>query len=74
MCPYGRVELRRGNRGRRRWGRGGLARPHGLGLDAVIDSVASAVLVWRFRSEQEDAVRADHIERRAVHTPLYPSL
>jgi divalent metal cation (Fe/Co/Zn/Cd) transporter len=39
----------------------------GFGLEGAIDSVASAVLVWRFRSEQRDASRAEEIERKTVH-------
>jgi divalent metal cation (Fe/Co/Zn/Cd) transporter len=38
----------------------------GFGLEAAIDGVASAVLVWRFRSEERDASRAEEIERRTV--------
>lgn len=34
-------------------------------LNALLDSSASAVLVWRFRQEQRDPVAAEHFERRA---------
>ena len=37
----------------------------GFGADAVIDSVASVVLVWRFRTEQREPHRADRIEQVA---------
>jgi divalent metal cation (Fe/Co/Zn/Cd) transporter len=46
---------------------GGLALI-GLGLDALIDSAASVVLVWRLRSEAQgnDPQRTEHIERVAL--------
>lgn len=34
-------------------------------LNALLDSSASAVLVWRFRREQTDPVAAERLERRA---------
>jgi divalent metal cation (Fe/Co/Zn/Cd) transporter len=34
-------------------------------LNALLDSAASAVLIWRFRREQRDPVAAEHLERRA---------
>ena len=34
-------------------------------LNALLDSSASAVLIWRFRREQRDPVAAEHLERRA---------
>lgn len=37
----------------------------GFALNALLDSSASAVLVWRFRSERRDPERAEHLERRA---------
>jgi divalent metal cation (Fe/Co/Zn/Cd) transporter len=37
----------------------------GFGLDAAIDSAASAALVWRFRIERRDAERADRVEHAA---------
>jgi len=37
----------------------------GFGLDAAIDSVASIVLVWRFRTEAREPHRAERIERLA---------
>jgi divalent metal cation (Fe/Co/Zn/Cd) transporter len=40
----------------------------GFGLDAAIDSVASMVLVWRFRTEVREPHRAERIERLAELT------
>ena len=37
----------------------------GFGLDAAIDSMASVVLVWRFRTEVREPHRAERIERLA---------
>ena len=37
----------------------------GFGLDAAIDSIASIVLVWRFRTEVRQPHRAERIERSA---------
>jgi divalent metal cation (Fe/Co/Zn/Cd) transporter len=37
----------------------------GFGLNALLDSFASIVLVWRFRREQVDPDAAEHVERRA---------
>jgi divalent metal cation (Fe/Co/Zn/Cd) transporter len=37
-----------------------------FGLNAVVDSIASIVLIWRFRIEAGDASRADEVERTAV--------
>jgi divalent metal cation (Fe/Co/Zn/Cd) transporter len=37
----------------------------GFGLDAAIDSIASVVLVWRFRTEAREPHRAERIERLA---------
>jgi divalent metal cation (Fe/Co/Zn/Cd) transporter len=37
----------------------------GFGLDAAIDSAASAALVWRFRIERRDPKRAEHVEQAA---------
>lgn len=37
----------------------------GFGLDAAIDSAASIVLVWRFRTEAREPHRAERIERLA---------
>ena len=34
-------------------------------LNALLDSLASSVLVWRFRKEQRDPLVAEEIERRA---------
>ena len=34
-------------------------------LNALLDSSASAVLVWRFRKEQRDPLAAEQLERRA---------
>lgn len=38
----------------------------GFGLNAAVDSVASATLVWRFRAEALDASRSEKAERVAV--------
>jgi divalent metal cation (Fe/Co/Zn/Cd) transporter len=35
-------------------------------LNALLDSSASAVLVWRFRTEQRDPTGAERLERRAT--------
>ena len=37
----------------------------GLGFNAVVDSIASAVLVWRFSVESREPDRADRIEHLA---------
>jgi divalent metal cation (Fe/Co/Zn/Cd) transporter len=37
----------------------------GFALNALLDSCASAVLVWRFRRERSDPQAAEHLERRA---------
>jgi divalent metal cation (Fe/Co/Zn/Cd) transporter len=37
----------------------------GFGFDAAIDSVASAVLVWRFLTESREPHRAERVERLA---------
>jgi divalent metal cation (Fe/Co/Zn/Cd) transporter len=37
----------------------------GFALNALLDSCASIVLVWRFRKEQRDPAAADRLERRA---------
>jgi divalent metal cation (Fe/Co/Zn/Cd) transporter len=37
----------------------------GFALNALLDSSASAVLVWRFRKERTDPVAAERLERRA---------
>ena len=37
----------------------------GFALNALLDSSASAVLVWRFRRERSDPVAAERLERRA---------
>lgn len=37
----------------------------GFALNALLDSSASVVLVWRFRKERCDPVAAEHLERRA---------
>jgi divalent metal cation (Fe/Co/Zn/Cd) transporter len=37
----------------------------GFALNALLDSSASGVLVWRFRREQRDPAAAERIERRA---------
>ena len=37
----------------------------GFALNALLDSCASVVLVWRFRTEQRDPAAADRLERRA---------
>lgn len=37
----------------------------GFGIDAAIDSVASIVLVWRFRTEAREPRRAERIEQLA---------
>jgi divalent metal cation (Fe/Co/Zn/Cd) transporter len=45
----------------------------GFGVDAVIDSVASIVLIWRFRAEArspERAARVEHLAERAVGLAL----
>ena len=38
----------------------------GFALNALLDSSASVVLVWRFRRERESPAAAAHLERRAV--------
>ena len=38
----------------------------GFALNALLDSTASAVLVWRFRWERKDPAAAEHLERRAL--------
>lgn len=38
----------------------------GFGLDAVVDAVASVVLVWRFREERVDEEHAERIEGVAL--------
>ena len=38
----------------------------GLALTALLDSSASVVLVWRFRTERHDPVAAERLERRAL--------
>jgi divalent metal cation (Fe/Co/Zn/Cd) transporter len=45
----------------------------GFGVDAVIDSLASMVLIWRFRAEArspERAARVEHLAERAVGIAL----
>ncbi len=37
----------------------------GFALNALLDSSASVLLVWRFRKERSDPVAAEHLERRA---------
>lgn len=37
----------------------------GFALNALLDSCASVVLVWRFRKERRDPAAADRLERRA---------
>jgi len=37
----------------------------GFALNALLDSSASVVLVWRFKKEQRDPVAAEHLERQA---------
>jgi divalent metal cation (Fe/Co/Zn/Cd) transporter len=37
----------------------------GLALTALLDSSASVVLVWRFRTERHDPLAAERLERRA---------
>jgi len=37
----------------------------GFGVDAVIDSIASVALIWRFRVESSQPVRAARVERMA---------
>jgi hypothetical protein len=37
----------------------------GFGLNTLIDTAASAELVWRFRRESTDASAAERLERRA---------
>jgi divalent metal cation (Fe/Co/Zn/Cd) transporter len=37
----------------------------GFALNALLDSSASVVLVWRFRKERVDPEAAEHLERRA---------
>jgi divalent metal cation (Fe/Co/Zn/Cd) transporter len=37
----------------------------GFALNALLDSSASLVLVWRFRNERTDPDAAEHLERRA---------
>ncbi len=38
----------------------------GFGLNAAIDSVASATLIWRFKAEDRDESRATAVERKAL--------
>jgi divalent metal cation (Fe/Co/Zn/Cd) transporter len=40
----------------------------GFGADAVIDSIASTVLIWRFRVESHQPERTDRVERIAERT------
>jgi divalent metal cation (Fe/Co/Zn/Cd) transporter len=47
------------------FGSGSLALA-GFALNALLDSTASAVLVWRFRRERENPAAAEHFERRAL--------
>jgi divalent metal cation (Fe/Co/Zn/Cd) transporter len=37
----------------------------GFPLNALLDSSASVILIWRFRREQSDPEAAEHLERRA---------
>jgi divalent metal cation (Fe/Co/Zn/Cd) transporter len=37
----------------------------GFALNALLDSTASVVLVWRFRNERRDPLAAERVERRA---------
>jgi divalent metal cation (Fe/Co/Zn/Cd) transporter len=37
----------------------------GFALNALLDSSASVVLIWRFRRERNDPEAAEHLERRA---------
>jgi divalent metal cation (Fe/Co/Zn/Cd) transporter len=37
----------------------------GFALNALLDSSASVVLIWRFRGERNDPEAAEHLERRA---------
>jgi divalent metal cation (Fe/Co/Zn/Cd) transporter len=37
----------------------------GFGVTALIDAAASAVLIWRFRTEARNPLRAAQVERRA---------
>jgi divalent metal cation (Fe/Co/Zn/Cd) transporter len=39
----------------------------GFALNALLDSTASAVLVWRFSMERRDPVGAERLERRALY-------
>ncbi len=39
----------------------------GFALNALLDSSASVVLVWRFSRERSDPVAAEHLERRAQY-------
>jgi divalent metal cation (Fe/Co/Zn/Cd) transporter len=34
-------------------------------LNALLDSLASVIMVWRFRRERDDPAAAEHLERRA---------
>ena len=43
----------------------GSAALAGLALNALLDSSASVVLVWRFRRERSDPAAAERLERRA---------
>ena len=36
-----------------------------LALNALLDSFASVILVWRFKRERNDPIAAEHFERRA---------
>jgi divalent metal cation (Fe/Co/Zn/Cd) transporter len=38
----------------------------GFALNALLDSTASGVLVWRFRKERKDPTAAERFERRAL--------
>jgi divalent metal cation (Fe/Co/Zn/Cd) transporter len=39
----------------------------GFGLDSLVDGIASATLVWRFRHERLGMRPSDRLERRAAH-------
>jgi divalent metal cation (Fe/Co/Zn/Cd) transporter len=46
----------------------------GFGLNAAVDSIASATLVWRFRAEGRDESRATVVEQSALRIVGFTSL
>jgi divalent metal cation (Fe/Co/Zn/Cd) transporter len=59
------LERHRGSAGAHRGLVSGSLALAAFALSALLDSSASAVLVWRFKRERSDPVAAEHVERRA---------